>query len=40
MEDYRSYEGKLSTFVSTPGRLAAAIRTGIPGIRNAARLMN
>ncbi|HLY69191.1 MAG TPA: ABC transporter permease [Puia sp.] len=36
----QSYEGKISTFVATPGRMASAIRTEIPGIRNSTKVMN
>ncbi|HJP63030.1 MAG TPA: ABC transporter permease [Mucilaginibacter sp.] len=34
----QTYEGKVSTFHATPGLMAKAITTEIPGIKNAARL--
>lgn len=33
----QTYDGKTSTFRATPGPMAAALRTEIPGIKNAAR---
>src|ERR1700744_2121719 len=34
----QTYNGKVSTFHATPGLMAKAIRTEIPGIKNAARM--
>ncbi len=34
----QTYQGKISTFVATPGPMAQVIRKDIPGIKNAARL--
>ena len=34
----QTYEGKVSTFFATPGPMAKAIKTEIPGIKNAARM--
>jgi putative ABC transport system permease protein len=34
----QTYNGKVSTFVATPGLMAKAIKTEIPGIKNAARM--
>src|SRR5579862_2762330 len=34
----QTYEGKISTFLGTPGPMAAAMKTEIPGIKNAARM--
>lgn len=34
----QTYEGKISTFHATPGPMAMALKTEIPGIKNAARL--
>jgi predicted permease len=34
----QTYEGKVSTFFATPGPMAKAIKTEIPGIRNVARM--
>ena len=34
----QTYEGKISTFKATPGPMAKAIKTEIPGIKNAARM--
>src|SRR6201996_665429 len=34
----QTYSGKISTFHATPGLMAKAIRTEIPGIKNAARM--
>jgi putative ABC transport system permease protein len=34
----QTYEGKISTFHATPGPMAKALKTEIPGIKNAARL--
>ena len=34
----QTYEGKISTFHATPGPMAKALKTEIPGLKNAARL--
>ncbi len=34
----QTYEGKISTFFGTPGPMAKAMKTEIPGIKNAARM--
>ena len=34
----QTYNGKISTFHATPGLMAKAIKTEIPGIKNAARM--
>lgn len=34
----QTYEGKTSTFIGTPGPMAKAMKTEIPGIKNAARM--
>lgn len=34
----QTYEGKVSTFFGTPGPMAKAMKTEIPGIKNAARM--
>jgi len=34
----QTYEGKVSTFVGTPGPMAKAMKAEIPGIKNAARM--
>jgi len=34
----QTYNGKISTFFATPGLMAKAIKTEIPGIKNAARM--
>ncbi len=34
----QTYEGKISTFFGTPGPMAKAMKTEIPGVKNAARM--
>src|SRR5580692_10093569 len=34
----QTYDGKTRTFTSTPGQLAAAVKTDVPGIADACRL--
>src|SRR3569833_539545 len=34
----QTYEGKIGTFIGTPGPMAKAMKTEIPGIKNAARM--